>query len=458
MAATDTGQRKVFAREGLGYRFSPPGAPVALLFTRIVDRRDETTAEVQVVSNDGAHLFRRRINLLSSGRGSAAELAKELSEDIRSVDLSWKQIVRDGCESVLAAHRTGPPLQVVSEHDPEPPPLEWLCDGLILKNKANCWLGAGSTGKSTLAKAFCAYYATGYRFLGRQTERGYPLYLDWEDDYDSYRRVVLDVCRDLGVWPPPRLGYRSMRGFRLRDMVETLSREIDTQGVGLIVIDAIAAAGGAPGEYMSWESVALDLEQALGQLPPVTVLGIDHVTSDDHKLGGKAVPLKARGSERKYEMFRNQWSLVADQDLREDGKHVVSWTHTKINADTYRPEFVVEIVHRPGELSIVERAVESSPEAVERLPAWKRTLRYVIDQPGQTAKQIAEEVRGSDSRNAVIATRTELTRLVKRGLLTIDASGCYWPPAGPDAAEQENGRLPDDQGHDWSNQPTELPW
>lgn len=424
---TPAKRERVFKREGMGYRFEPQGIPIAMRFSRLTDRRDETTAELSIARADGSHILRRRINLLAASGSTLKGLGEDLSAEELGIDVEWSRILRDGFESVLEAHRNGVVVESIKGDIARPNPPQWLCDGLLLKNKVNCWLGAAGTGKSTLAKAMCVYYAAGFKFLGRDMGQGLPLYMDWEDDSEDLRRVIHDVCRNLGVWPVPEVLWMNMRGKRIRDHVEMLSTLLDQRGVGLVVLDAIAAAGGSPGEHMSWEAIALELEQCLGMLPPVTVLGLDHVTSEEHKNGSKVVPMKARGAERKVEFFRNQWSLVLDRDELEAGRHVVSWNHTKVNVVLPRPPFTTEIVHREGDLSIIAKGIEASPAAVERLPYQKQNVLYVIEHPGKTAESICMAVRGDSTKPKVDGTRVELSRAAKRGEIYADDAGCWWP-------------------------------
>lgn len=428
-------RERVFEREGMGYRFEPAGLPVVMRFSRIADRRDETTAELQIGHATGGHILRRRVNLLTTAGVTLKSIGEELNSEELGLDVEWSRILRDGFESVLDAHRNGIVVRSVGGEIERPPPPKWLCDGLVLKDKVNCWLGAAGTGKSTLAKTFCVYYAAGFQFLNRHTEKGLALYLDWEDDEEDLKRVAHDTCRNLGVWPVPELLYISMRGKRLRDHVEWLATLVDQRKIGLIVLDAIAAAGGSPGEHMSWEAVALELEQCLGLLPPVTILGLDHVTSDEHKNGHNVVPTKARGAERKVEFVRNQWTLVLDRGEQEVGKHVVSWNHTKVNVIVPRMAFTTELVHRDGELSVVERGIEASPAAVERMPVSKQNVLYVAENPGKTVEHICVAVRGQSTRNMIEATRMELRRASKRGEVWSDETGKWWPGPPPNALQ-----------------------
>src|SRR5215471_643414 len=209
--------RARFERIGLDFRFNPSEAPFSLYFYRVKDER-EFTARVDVLNGDGQRFITRPLNLLASptARGSVKDLIDELAARFQA---NWADLIREATQSVVASVQAGRPVEVIEGEIERPPPPAWLCQGLLLKNKPNVWLGAASTGKSTLAKAICAYYASGYRFCDREMEQGVPLYLDWEDDRSDFERVVYDVCRNLGVWPMPRMLWRDMHGYRLRDQV-----------------------------------------------------------------------------------------------------------------------------------------------------------------------------------------------------------------------------------------------
>lgn len=417
---------KRFERVGIDFRFTPAEVPQVLLFQRIKDRDENFTCQLVVCSPAGDRVMTRRVDLMSGlSSGALLSVAKELNELNRATPLEeWKRLLREAGENVINAHRKGRPfmhLQGEVQRPPEPP---WLCRGLLRKNKPNCWLGASSTGKSTLAKAVCAYYATGYRFCDREMEQGVPMYLDWEDDFDSFTRTVLDVCRNLGVHSLPHMVWRDMHGYRLRNQLEAIAEEIDRQHVGLLVLDAVAAAGGATGEHMTWEAIALEMEECLGSLPPVTVLALDHVTGAEHRAGAAAqVPIKARGAERKLEYLRNQWSLIGDEDAARVGRHVVNWHHTKNSAGLKEPPFATEIIHRPDEISVLVRPLEhvgsGGPEDDSKT---SRLVTHLSTRPGgRTARQLTLELLGHEPRRSEVeSNRKLLERAVSRGLLVKD--------------------------------------
>jgi len=406
-----------FRRVGVDFAFAPAEVPVQLRFERVRDRGDEVYTQVAVLTAQGEPVITRHVNLMTGPtRGAMAELVKELHEINTSIPMDvWKTLMREAGESVIRAHRKGRPIETIEGAIERPAPPAWLCRGLLLKHKPNCWLGAASTGKSTLAKAMCAYYASGYRFLDREMEKGVPLYLDWEDDLDSFARVVYDVCRNLGVYPLPKMHWRDMHGYRLRDQVETLAALIDRERIGLIVLDAVAAAGGSTGEHMTWEAVALELEQCLGALPPVTVLALDHVTGAEHRNGG-TVPIKARGAERKLEYYRNQWTLMPDERAAQVGRHVINWHHTKLNVDARERPFATEIVHRESEISVLLRPMEVMEDAPQEDTKAARLLAELATTSGRSARELALQVDGHEPSPArVKSVRKTLDRAEKRG-------------------------------------------
>ena len=413
-----------FQRIGIDYCFAPVEVPVVLLFQRIKDKDEAFTCQLAVQTERGEPVMTRRVDLMAGFQaGALANLTKELHDLNKDTPLEeWKTLLREANESVIRAHRKGRPFMHTQGEISRPAEPAWACQGLLLKNKPNCWLGASSTGKSTLAKAMCAYYASGFRFCDRIMEQGVPLYLDWEDDYDSFNRTVFDVCRNLGVWPLPHMIWRDMHGSRLRNQLEAIAEVIDREQVGLIVLDAVAAAGGATGEYMGWEAIALEMEDCIGVLPPVTVLALDHVTGAEHRAqnsGSAAVPIKARGAERKLEYLRNQWSLVADPEAEQLGLHKVNWYHTKCSIGRKELPFATEIVHREAEISIIPQV--AAVPASEPVPddAASRLLATLATTSGRSVHELCLQMDGKvPSKARYNSVRTTLERAVAKGLAT----------------------------------------
>jgi len=221
--------------------------------------------------------------------------------------------------------------------------------------------------------------------------------------------------------------YMDMHGRRLADNVEVFASYIAQHGITLVIVDAIASAGGPPGEHSTWESVAVGLEDAFSVLGPITLLAIDHVNADDHRNSKQWVPMKARGAERKYEIFRNQWSLVADLDERDEGRHVVAWHHTKINRGRYEKPFTVEVDYTNDQVSMSVGDIGRSQDAVERLGSQARVEYELTQHPGSPARDLALWAKGNDADRATKQTTTELHKLKKKGRARLDAAGAWWP-------------------------------
>jgi hypothetical protein len=221
--------------------------------------------------------------------------------------------------------------------------------------------------------------------------------------------------------------WHDMHGYRLRDQVERLGEIIDQYHIGLLVLDAVAAAGGGAGEHVTWEDVALEMERCLGSLPPVTVLALDHVTGAEHKAGQSApVPIKARGAERKLEYLRNQWSLVTDEGAERSGQHVINWHHTKNSVGPREyPGFATEIVHAASRLEVVLRPLQVQPVAT--LAPDTKTAEYVrvlAATSGRTVHDLCLQIDGKEpSKARYNDVRTSLERAITRGLVAKESLG-----------------------------------
>jgi hypothetical protein len=376
----DDGHDAPFRRFGLGFQYRPPGVPVVMTFTSVLDKPSsgELKVELHVELATGGHILRRYLNLL--GSRSLVELARDLAGVPGLGGMPWSAIIESATESIIQAIRLGPEPESFGGLRDRPPGISWLCEGLVMADVVNVWLAAASTGKSTFAALLALYHALGVPFLDRATTKGVSLILDWESTWDDLAEKLWLGSRWLGLDAVPDGVYRlPMRGPAARH-ASAIANRIDALGATLVVWDGVQSAGGPTGQYASYESVAMDLEALVGLLPPTTHVMIDHVTGDDLK--GGAVPLKARGGTRKLEWARNQWSLILDRDAHRDRRHVVGWTHTKINRGEYLPAFGVEVVHRPDELGLALLAEQEVGPLREKMPDW-RQLQVVIEEAGR---------------------------------------------------------------------------
>lgn len=394
-----------FERRGLGWVFRPPDAPVILTFDRIVERRDEISSELHITLRNGGHLARRRINLL--GSRVLTDLARDMDDICRGADWPWRKILAEGCESALEAHRVGTPVVVIEGQLSTPDPIRWVCTDLVMADVVNVWVAAAGTGKSTLLKAFGLHHALGIPFLGHEMAKGVPLYLDYEDSEENFRRTLYQVAKGVDVSAIPRVLWKR-GGGTLRSQVHQLGETIDRYGVSVLCIDAVAAAGGEMDER-GYESLALGMEQAIVALPPITIILLDHITSDEMKNGG--VPTKARGSARKYEFARYQWTIVADHDAAADGRHVVGWTHTKANLTKIQPPFATNIIHDGDKIAFGPIDTGEVQQLSDRMTVLQKIIQEITSAGGpRSIDDLAQAVYGEVNKSKRESIRKVLQR------------------------------------------------
>lgn len=407
----------VLERAGLGWRWTKAGEDVVITVDRIVERRDEITGEVLVTTTTGGYVLRRRVNLM--GSQSLSNLARDLDEASGKAGVPWKRWLESACGSVIQAYRQGSPVEVYEGELPRPAGVSWLCQDLVMADVVNVWIAAGSSGKSTLAAILAVAVGLGKPFLGRSVAHGVVLYLDWESSEEDFREKLHDAAAGYGSRVVPKILRIRMRG-PLKNQIHEIAEIITRYHVILVIVDAVAAAGGPMGDG-NYEAVALDVEAAVNMLPPVTILLLDHVTGDDVKTGN--VPLKARGSVRKTEFARNQWTLTLDRDQMDAERHVVAWTHTKVNRVRYLPAFASEIEHGDGWLRAKTVETEEAKVLVERMSVIQRIREYVRRNGPATIQELALEIYGKDDNTSCANISTPIRRDKGATVVRIDGNG-----------------------------------
>ena len=139
--------------------------------------------------------------------------------------------------------------------DSEPPPREWLVDGLIPRGTVTSLYGDGGTGKSLLALQLAVDVATGGKWIGKATVVGGSLFISAEDDQDELHRRVRDVADSgfLSVGELTNIHLRSLAGedallatlatnggINPSDLFDEIDRYAAETAPDLIVLDTLA--------------------------------------------------------------------------------------------------------------------------------------------------------------------------------------------------------------------------
>lgn len=386
-----------FYREGMGWVYEPPKLPIRLRFDFVEVSGIEGRAQLRVESleiNDIITSF--SVNLASerTREGYAKTIAKraclgepgQLDDIVVALERSFMR--------VMEAAREPLETYITDGMRRKPRGVRWLLDDLIMAGTINCLLAAPETGKSTQALGIGIAHAAGCGIFGRDIQKGVTYFLDWEGDYDTFEERYQQISEGLGIDPPSGIIYER-HSAPLRYVLHHVARTIDQRGVTLLIIDAVTTAAGSMGDK-GYEAVAVDLEVALRSLPVgVTVLLVDHVDSETVK--NRSVPVKGRGSTRKLEFVRNQWSLVLDQDASENGEHVVGWVHTKKNRIKKLPAFGVRLEHEDDAIRFHVVEARSVGPLADRGTIRQR-MRAAIEENGAglSVRALSEMLLGSD--------------------------------------------------------------
>lgn len=395
-------EQQPFYRQGTGWVYEPPRLPIRLLFDYVDVNGLEGRAQLKVESteiNDVITSF--SVNLASDQRRSSyvktiaqrACLSQPADLDEVAVALE-RSFMR-----VMEAAREPLEVYVTDGVRRRPKGVSWLVDGLIMEGTINCMLAAPETGKSTQALGIGIAHAAGHGIFGRSIKKGRTYFLDWEGDLETFEERLQKISAGLGIDPPAGIIYER-HASPLRYVLHHVARTIDKHGVTLLIIDAVTTAAGSIGER-GYEAAAVDLEVALRQLPVgVTVLMVDHV--DGETVKGNSVPIKGRGSTRKLEFVRNQWSLILDKEAQANtDEHVVGWVHTKKNRVKKMPSFGVRLCHEEDAITFeVTEARDVGPLAAKATIRERMIDAIVAHGAGLTVATLAKTVLGRDDATA----------------------------------------------------------
>lgn len=224
---------------------------------------------------------------------------------------SWATIIRHAVYDVIARVGEGDPAtRLADQTDDTTDP--WLIPRLIGTSGATMLIAPGSTGKSLLSVAICAAVATGHpAWLGMQPTAAVPvLYLDWEDTAAVHAERLHALARAVDQRAPSDVWYRPMR-VPLARAGESVRRQVDDLGVGLVAIDSVMLARG--GDAMG-PTDTIAMFSAMRELG-VPIILTDHKSKSDQREGRRG----AFGSIVGHNSVRRAWEVTAKSDLASGG-------------------------------------------------------------------------------------------------------------------------------------------
>ncbi|WP_188311936.1 bifunctional DNA primase/polymerase [Salinarimonas soli] len=260
-----------------------------------------------------------------------------------------------------------------------PPPREWLVEGLIPRKKTTLLMGDGGVGKSLLALQLATAVDLGKTFLGRPARRGKVLALFSEDDTDELHRRQQDVCAAAGAGLDDLAGSYWWTADDLKD------------GAHLMVMTA-SHPGGQPTALLA------KLLRAIDQIRPELVI-LDHaanIFAGQPNSGPEVTSFVNRVPNRICVEFGATVVMLAHPSLRgiTDGSGEAgsrAWNNA-VRSRLY-------LTRPPNERSTSRRILQVKkanygPLGEEVHLEWRRGAFHVSTPDGYEGEDVPEELRG----------------------------------------------------------------
>lgn len=234
---------------------------------------------------DRSKPFVRRLNLMSSS--DVSQKATELGRlyDNGGKTSEWPALLTEATSIALQHFRERQSALNVWEIE-DPGPLNFLVDGFLPLGEPSMIFCHGEVGKTWLAQVIATCVANGEPFLDREVAQRPVMFLDWEDDAANFRRRFRRIADGMELLPNDMLRYRNCRGRPLADQIAEIRREVQSFGIGFLIIDSAAMAVG--GDAIDPISVAgfFSALQRIG----VTSLTLAHQSAEDVKQQSDSKP------------------------------------------------------------------------------------------------------------------------------------------------------------------------
>ena len=330
------------------------------------------------------------------------QLASTLS-DMLAID--WLPIIEYTCNTFARAHQMGEaPVHMADLEMPES--LGMRVAPILKENSPTIFFGEGDSLKSYFATYLAVITRLGYPAAGLMPEPGNVLFLDYEEERDTFWERLNMITAGLGEAIPDGIWHHKMVQ-PLHTEFSAVNQMVRDNMIELVIVDSAAPASSKPEEA---ESV-IDYFNSLRSLN-VTSLTIAHDTKSTQGVG--QYPF---GSVFWRNMARSLFFVKADHD---DDSVAISLRHTKSNNSKRLPLLAWEW-HFDQDAVHVSTATPSDYVELSKGLGLRERLSEILNQP-QSVRDIAEEL-GADQGSI----RKTLNRGEKKG--TFQRQGDLWAKA-----------------------------
>lgn len=281
---------------------------------------------------------------LSSPRGQT-EIVNKLRRRTPDEAIPWEGLLDLVALRSKERYRTGEPVIDLFDTQPEAEP-RFLLRPFVETHGVTVLYGDGGSLKSQLALAMGVSVATGIDVLGMRPLSVRPvLYLDWEAGFQDHAERLHALWRGLDTSldiPYTFIQYQRQIAS-LSESATNVSRVVQDQGIGLVIIDSIGMARGGSPEGAAETIAFMRAARSLN----VPVIAIDHITHEARKAHDLSSPF---GSRYTHNLSRRTWSVEKRQEEDDDTATVFlqHWKHNN-TAQSQRLAYRFTFVNQEGE-------------------------------------------------------------------------------------------------------------
>jgi lambda repressor-like predicted transcriptional regulator len=285
--------------------------------------------------------------------------------------------------------------------------LPWLLEPYLREGAPTLIYGDGGEGKSTWAIAALLSLVTDTKVLPGVTvhKTGAVLYLDWEDEADSFTRSVSAVAAGAGITVPAgKFLYLRMAG-PLEHQVDMVEKYITDHGVIAVVADSLVAAAG--GDVNESEAARMYFG-AMRQFG-VASIGITHMSKD------KKNNDKPFGSVYYWNYARAVWFMQKVQESG-DNESEIALFHKKANASDLQVPRSYKVDFSNDQIKYLTANIQSTPKFAKQTGARAQVI-GVLHKGSKTLSEISEEtgLKSNTVANVLSRGTKHFTRVVGGG-------------------------------------------
>ena len=329
---------------------------------------------------------------------SRAQLKRTLES--RDDERDWYTIIEYACRHAISWARRGEPAQMLWAYDGQDLPLEWALWPLLQKGKPTVLFGDGGTMKSTIVTIMCIAMALPTPIVGWQPKLQVPLYLDYEDDEDTFTRRLAQICTGMGL--PDAIGilHRHCDTPLIYDQ-EAIQTIIVEHGITVVVIDSVEAAithhqGGREGPTSEFYNALRGLGKG------ITTILIDHISKDGDKKG-KAIGSVMKGNRARSTYEVRKFQGVGDKEVN------VALYHRKVNEGPLQKTHGYRLDFSNESIAIARLDAGRIPTLREGMSVREQVLALLEEQGPMTLDALNAEIGRGDQ------VKARLNELAKSG-------------------------------------------